>query len=69
MARRPTKLQRQLAFRSTDGFCGICGAKLEFLKAELDHTPPYRITKRTISAELQPACPHCNRSKGGKYAS
>jgi hypothetical protein len=68
MSRRATKLQRQLTFRLTDGFCGICGAALEFVRFETDHVTPYRITKRTIVADMQPTCPHCNRLKGGQYA-
>jgi 5-methylcytosine-specific restriction endonuclease McrA len=66
--RRLTKLERVLLFRREDGFCGICGEPVPFQGFHADHVKPFRLTGRTVRAELQPACPRCNLIKGAKYA-
>jgi superfamily II DNA or RNA helicase len=62
MARRFTNRQRTELFLRTEGSCAICGAILS--EFEADHIKPWSRGGQTITANGQPLCKQCNRTKG-----
>lgn len=61
--RRPrlSKAKRERIIAAHDGRCAICGSKPP--KLTIDHKVPRSLGGTDIEANLQPACPRCNRVK------
>ncbi len=58
--RHPTTRQKRVVLEAHNHECVDCQGTL-FL--ELDHVPPFRQTRRTITSELVPRCAPCHRAR------
>ena len=57
---------KQEAFESQDGICRSCGKAFEMSNMEGDHITPWAEGGKTIAANCQMLCRHCNRRKSNK---
>ena len=58
--RHPTTRQQRVVMEAHDHECVDC-ASTDLL--ELDHNPPFHVTRRTITTELEPRCSPCHRAR------
>lgn len=59
--------QRAVIYRIGKGKCAICGIDVSEENFEADHIKPWSKGGRTIIANGQILCSHCNHSKSNKY--
>lgn len=55
---------RELIYRQADGYCQLCGKKLTYNQATLDHIIPLAMGGSNSVDNLQLSCIQCNRLKG-----
>lgn len=58
--RHPTTRQKRVVMETHHHECVDC-ARTDLL--ELDHNPPYHLTRHTITTELEPRCAPCHRAR------
>ena len=63
--RHPTTRQKRVVLEAHNHECVDCQSP-DLL--ELDHNPPYRQTRRTVTTELEPRCAPCHRARHRREA-
>jgi 5-methylcytosine-specific restriction endonuclease McrA len=47
--------------------CAYCETEARFVELEFDHFIPIKLGGKTEPSNMLPACPNCNRGRGGKF--